>query len=484
VGAEGSLAELLKPDICVIGAGAGGLSVAAAAAAFGVSVVLIEKGRMGGDCLNYGCVPSKALIAAARRASDSAAASGLGVSAHPAVDFARVHRHVHKVIAAIAPNDSVQRFTGLGVRVVAGAARFTNRRTVAVDGGIEIQAGRFVIATGSSPALPAIPGLTETPHLTNETIFDLTELPSHLVVIGAGPIGLELAQAFRRLGTQVGARVTVIEAARPLAKDDPESAQIVIDALARDGVMIRAQTTVKSVRALPRGIEVVVVQGDVEDTIAGSHLLVAAGRAANLEGLDLARARIKHTKAGIVVNRRLQASNRRVYAVGDVVAGAPMFTHVANYHAGLVIRHALFRLRTKVEYQQVPWVTFTDPELAHVGLTDEQARKLKYKIRVLRWPFHENDRAQTERTTDGHVKVVTDTHGRILGATIVGAHAGELIAPWTLAINQGLNIRAMAEVVVPYPTLGEVNKRAAMTFFSSIAASPKVRWIVRWLRRG
>ncbi len=474
------MAELLRPDICVIGAGSGGLSVAAAAAAFGVSVVLIEKGRMGGDCLNYGCVPSKALIAAAKRASDSATAGMFGIDAQPKVDFARIHRHIHKVIAAIAPNDSAQRFTGLGVQVIAGTGRFINRQTVAVGRGIEVKARRFVVATGSSPAIPPIPGLADTPHFTNETIFDLTALPSHLVVIGGGPIGLELGQAFRRLG----AKVTIIEAALPLAKDDGECAQIVIDALAREGVAIRAGTTVKSVRQAQGGIELVVTQGQAEETLAASHLLVAAGRVPNLEALDLAKAGIRHSKAGIRINRSLQTSNGRVYAIGDAAAGTLMFTHVANYHAGLVIRHALFRLRAKVQYSLVPWVTFTDPELAHVGLTDEQARKQRYRIRVLRWPYHENDRAQAERTTDGHVKVVTDMRGRILGATIVGVHAGELIAPWTLAIGQGLNIRAMAEVVAPYPTLGEVNKRAAMTFFSSAAANPKVRWIVRWLRRG
>jgi pyruvate/2-oxoglutarate dehydrogenase complex dihydrolipoamide dehydrogenase (E3) component len=474
------LAELLTPDICVIGAGSGGLSAAAAAAAFGVSVVLIEKGRMGGDCLNYGCVPSKALIAAAKRAHAGAAGSMLGVDASPQVDFTGIHRHIHKVIAAIAPNDSAQRFIGLGVQVVAGMGRFTDQQTVAV-GDIEIKAGRFIVATGSSPAIPPIPGLADTPHFTNETIFDLTELPSHLVVIGGGPIGLELGQAFRRLG----ARVTVIEAARPLAKDDAECAQIVIDALAREGVAIRAGATAKSVRQVQGKIELVVTDGGAaEETIEASHLLVAAGRAPNLEPLELGKAGIQHSKAGITVNRSLQTSNDRVYAIGDAVAGGLMFTHVANYHAGLVIRHALFRLPAKVEYNLVPWVTFTDPELAHVGLTDEQARKQNYRVRVLRWPYHENDRAQAERTTQGHVKVVTDRRGRILGATIVGAHAGELIAPWTLAIGQGLNIRAMAEVVAPYPTLGEVNKRAAMTFFSSAAANPKVRWIVRWLRRG
>jgi pyruvate/2-oxoglutarate dehydrogenase complex dihydrolipoamide dehydrogenase (E3) component len=474
------LDELLKPDICVIGAGSGGLSVAAGAAAFGVSVVLIEKGRMGGDCLNYGCVPSKALIAAAKRANGSMTAGIFGVDAQLKVEFGRTYRHIQEVIATIAPNDSARRFIGLGVRVIAGAGRFTDPGTVAVDGGITVQARRFVIATGSSPAIPPIPGLAETPHLTNETIFDLAELPSHLVVLGAGPIGLELGQAFRRLGAQV----TVVEAVRPLARDDLECAQIVIDALAREGVMIRAGASVRSVRQTRGMVELAVTHGQAEETITGSHLLVAAGRMPNLEGLGLDKAGITHSKTGIVVDRSLRTSNRRVYAIGDAAEGAMMFTHVANYHAGLIIRHALFRLRVKVRYNAVPWVTFTDPELAHVGLTDEQARKRGYRIRVMRWPYCENDRGQTERTTAGHVKAVTDTRGRILGASIVGAHAGELIAPWTLAINRGLNVRAIAEMVVPYPTFGEVNKRAAMTFFSPAAMSPMVRRIVRWLRRG
>ncbi len=474
------MAESLKPDICVIGAGSGGLSVAAAAAAFGVSVVLIEKGRMGGDCLNYGCVPSKALIAAAKRANAGTTSGMFGIDAQPKVEFARTCRHVRKVIAAVAPNDSVQRFAGLGVRVIAGAARFMDPTTVMVDGGVVVQARRFVIATGSSPAIPPIPGLAQTPHLTNETIFDLCELPSHLVVIGGGAIGLELGQAFHRLGAQV----TVIEAARPLASDDAECAEIVIEALVREGVEIRAGASVQSARQTQYDIELIVRRGDAEERVTGSHLLVAAGRRPNVDGLGLEEAGIEFTRAGIVVDRSLQTTNRRVYAIGDAAAGGLMFTHVANHQAGLVIRHALFRLPVKVRYNAVPWVTFTDPELAHVGLTDELARNQGHRIRVMRWPYCENDRAQAERMTDGHAKIVTNARGRILGATIVGAHAGELIAPWALAIGQGLNIRAVAEMVVPYPTFGEINKRAAMMFFASAAANPTVRRIIRWLRRG
>jgi len=241
---------------------------------------------------------------------------------------------------------------------------------------------------------------------------------------------------------------------------------------------------VQSVRRTPHDIELIVRRGDAEERVAGSHLLVAAGRLPNVEGLGLEAAGIEFTRAGIVVDRSLQTTNRRVYAIGDAAAGGMMFTHVANYHAGLVIRHALFHLPIKARYNAVPWVTFTDPELAHVGLTDEQASNEGYRIRVMRWPYCENDRAQAERMTDGHVKVVTSARGRILGATIVGAHAGELIAPWALAIGQRLNIRAVAEMVAPYPTLGEINKRAAMTFFASAAANPTVRRIIQWLRRG
>jgi pyruvate/2-oxoglutarate dehydrogenase complex dihydrolipoamide dehydrogenase (E3) component len=472
------MAETLTPDICVIGAGAGGLSVAAAAAAFGVPVVLIEKGKMGGDCLNFGCVPSKALLAAARRAQAMRTGAPFGVaSQRPGIDFTKVHAHVHGVIAAIAPNDSKERFTGLGVRVIEGAARFTDKQTVAVGDGIAVKARRFVIATGSTPAVPPIPGLDQVSYFTNETIFDFTQCPEHLAIIGAGPVGIELAQAYRRLG----AAVTVLEAAVPLAKDDAECAAIVLDQLAREGIAIRAGAEVVRVEpgAKPR---LVVATHDGEETIEASHLLVATGRRPNVDDLDLAAGGIKAGPRGIVVNKRLRTSNKRVYAVGDV-AGGPQFTHAANYHAGLVVRNVLFRLRARVDEHVIPWVTFTEPELAHVGTTEARANARRMSIRVLRWPYHENDRAQAERETRGHIKVITTKRGRILGATIVGAHAGELIAPWALAISQGLNIRAFASMVVPYPTFAEIGKRAALSYFVPSLTSPFVRRIITWLRR-
>ncbi len=471
------MTEILTPDICVIGAGSGGLSVAAATAAFGVPVVLIEKSKMGGDCLNYGCVPSKALIAAGKRIHAARSAMPFGVEAKASVDFAKVHDHVQSVIAAIAPNDSVERFTGLGVRVIKGAARFKDAGTVAVNG-IAVKARRFVIATGSSPSAPPIPGLDAVRYLTNETVFDLKECPEHLIVIGAGPIGLELAQAFRRLG----ARVTVLEVATPFAKEDPECTAVVLDQLAREGIEIRANVNIVRVEKGRGSVRAILAADKGEEKIEASHLLVAAGRRANVDDLGLDDAGIKYERRGVIVDKGLRTTNKRVYAIGDV-AGRLQFTHAANYHAGLVIRNALFRLPVSANDDLVPRVTFTDPELAHAGLTEAQARERHKKIAVLRWPFHENDRAQAERDTHGHIKVITTGRGKILGATIVGSEAGEMITAWALAVAQGMNIRSMAGLVVPYPVRAEVGKRAAIGFFARTLTSPMMRSMIGLLRR-
>ncbi len=473
------MAETLKPDICVIGGGSGGLSVAAAAATFGVSTVLVERAKMGGDCLNSGCVPSKALLAAAKHATLARSAPAFGMKASVSVDFAKVHDHVRQVIAAIAPTDSVERFAGLGVRVLQGQAKFKDRRTVTVGDDYEIRARRFVIATGSTAALPPIPGLDKGPYLTNERIFDLTTLPQRLIVIGAGPIGLEMAQAFRRLGSQV----TVLEAASPLAKDDPEAAAIVLAQLEREGVIIKSGVKVGHVDHMGHSVAVTLEGGADEDMVEGTHLLVAAGRKPVTDGLDLEAAGVRYDRTGIQVNKKLKTSNRRIYAIGDVAAGQLQFTHAANYHAGLVIRNALFRLPVRVSNDAIPWVTYTEPELAQAGLTEAQARARGIKnIRILRWPYHDNDRAQAERETHGHIKVVTDKKGKILGATIVGAQAGELVATWILAISQGMNIRALTGVVLPYPTLSEIGKRAAIDFFVPRLTRPLLRRIIAWLR--
>jgi pyruvate/2-oxoglutarate dehydrogenase complex dihydrolipoamide dehydrogenase (E3) component len=473
------MAHELRPEICVIGAGAGGLSAATAAAAFDARTVLIEKGRMGGERLKKnGSMALRALIAAAERANASRNGARFGMkTTRFGVDFAAVSAHVNNVIGAVAPNSARQRMAGLGVHVIEGAARFTDERTVTVDD-LAIRARRFVIATGSSPLLPAIAGLLDTPHLTNETVFDLAEIPRHLIVIGAGAVGLELAQAFRRLGSAV----TVLEAATPLKSDDRECTAVVLDALGREGIKLRTGVEIAKVgRALAK-IQVVLSTPAGAETIEGSHLLVTAGRRPNIEDLDLDAAGIRYTPRGIILDRSLRTTNKRVYAVGDATGG-PTYAHIANYHARLVIGHALFRVPIRVNHRAIPWVTHTDPELAQVGLLEEEARAHSGTIRVLRWPYRENDRAQAEQATTGHIKVVTDRAGDILGVTIVGAHAGESITAWTLAISQKLNIRAFAGLVVPYPTYAEVGKRAAMTYFARGLTSPRLRRIIGWLRR-
>jgi pyruvate/2-oxoglutarate dehydrogenase complex dihydrolipoamide dehydrogenase (E3) component len=472
------MAKVLTPDICVIGAGSGGLSVAAAAAAFGVPVVLVEKGKMGGDCLNYGCVPSKALIAAAKQAHSMRHADKFGIGAvEPEIDFRKVNGHVHGVIEAIAPNDSVGRFSALGVHVIKAEARFRDDRTV-IAGDFEIRARRFVVATGSSPLVPHIDGIDSVDYLTNESVFDLTRHPGHLVVIGGGPIGMELAQAHRRLGS----RVTVLEAASALGKDDPELAALVLRQIRADGVDIRENAKVARVEKRGKtGIRVHVETAERRQVVDGTHLLVAAGRAANVAGLGLEKAGIEYDTKGLKVTDRLRTTNRRVYAVGDV-AGSLQFTHVANYHAGIVIRALLFRLPARERLGAVPWATFTDPELAHVGMTEVDAAKAGKKIRVLRWPYAENDRAQAERRTEGHIKIVAGPRGSILGVTIVGANAAEMINIWALALSRGLRLSEVAGYVAPYPTMSEIGKRASITYFAGAAVKPLVRRLIGLLR--
>lgn len=457
-------------DIAVIGAGSGGLSVAAAAAQFGRKVVLFEKGEMGGDCLNYGCVPSKALLAAARQAHAMRSGAAYGIKpVEPQVDFDAVRAHVRRAIAAIAPHDSQERFEKLGVTVVRSAAWFLDERTVEAAGE-RYTARRFVIATGSSPALPPVPGLGGVPYLTNETLFGNDTLPAHLLVLGAGPIGLEMAQAHRRLGSAV----TVVEARVPLGQDDPELSAVVLERLAAEGVEILANRAAAGVRHDAGGFHLDLAGGG---TLTGTHLLVAAGRRPNVDGLGLDAAGIAFSARGITVDRRLKTTNRRVYAVGDVAGGR--FTHEAGYQAGIVIRNALFGLPVKAR-TSMPHVTYTDPELAQAGMTEAEARaRHGSAVTVQRFPFSGNDRAQAEGRTDGLVKIVIGRRGRILGAGIVGPGAGELIQPWVLALERGLGIGAMAAPVLPYPTRGEAGRRAAVNYFQDFASNSLVRGVIR-----
>ncbi len=469
---------MIEPDICVIGAGSGGLNVAYGASRLGAATVLIERHRMGGDCLNTGCVPSKSLLAVAKAAHEARRWIGFGLAGPaPAVDFAAAHRHVRRTIATIEPHDSVARYEGLGVTVIRAEGRFVDGRTL-VAGEHTIRARRFVIATGSAPAVPPIPGLDAVPYLTNESLFDLTQAPDHLVIVGGGPVGCEMAQAHRRLGC----RVTLLEMATLLPRDDPELVAVLRARLEAEGVSIHEGATVTRVEPTPGGVRVRASAGGAELAIDGSHLLVAAGRRPMLDGLDPRAARIDHDARGVRVDRRLRSSNRRVYAVGDVTGG-PQFTHVAAHHASVVLKNALFRLPARIESRAVPWVTYTDPELGHVGLDEAQARAAGHDPVVARFDFEHLDRAIADRRTEGLVKVVATRRGRVLGAGVVGAHAGDLLQPWLLAIRCGLTMGRIAETIAPYPTYVEADKRAAGAFLAPKVFGPGARRLVRALAR-
>ncbi|MFV0383622.1 dihydrolipoyl dehydrogenase family protein [Paracoccus sp. (in: a-proteobacteria)] len=470
----------LETDLCILGGGAGGLSVAAGAAQMGARVVLLEPGPMGGDCLNTGCVPSKALRDAARLArllQGGTRIPGIpATSARP--DFAAIQDHVRAVIARIAPHDSQERFESLGVTVIRAPGRFVSARAVETPD-TRITARRFVIATGARPVIPPLPGLDTVPCLTHETIFDLRTAPGHLLILGGGPVGLEMAQAHRRLGSAV----TVITRNAALSGEDPELAAIIRDSLRRDGVELLENTTLAGAEGQPGAIRLHTGDGR---TLTGTHLLIAAGRRPDTAGLGLGQAGIATTPTGAIrVDNGLRTGNRRAYAIGDVTGLAP-FTHVAGYHAGLVVRAALLGLPVRVRHDHLPHVIHTDPELAHVGLTEARARTLyDNRIEVIRVPFADNDRAVAQARTDGLIKLVI-RKGRPVGVSIAGPGAGEAIHLWALALANRMRMRQVAAMVAPYPTLGEIGRTAAGRYyaqhlFESSAVKTVVRLIQRWL---
>jgi len=466
---------MIETDICVIGAGSGGLSVAAGAAQMGARVVLIEGHKMGGDCLNYGCVPSKALLAAGKAAAAQRRAFAGVAAGVPQIDYAGAKDHVAQVIAHIEPHDSQERFEGLGVTVIRDWARFTGPREVQA-GGQTIRARRFVIATGSRPFIPPIPGVHDVPFLTNETIFDLREAPGHLLVIGGGPIGLEMAQAHRRLGC----RVRVIEGASALGRDDPEAAALVLAKLRAEGVEIIEQAPVQRIGGRAGAIEVEVAGGTL---FLGTHLLVAVGRQPALDRLGLQAAGIETERGAVKVDDRLRSTNRRVYAIGDA-AGRGQFTHVAGYQAGVVIRALLFALPARARADHIPRVTYTDPELAQVGLTESEARaRHGAALTVLRLGFDANDRALAEGHGEGLIKLMVHK-GRPVGVTIAGPGAGEMIGLWSLALANRLKLGAIAATVFPYPTLQELSKRIAGAYFTpKLFDNPLIKRVVRGVQR-
>ncbi|MES2435148.1 MAG: FAD-dependent oxidoreductase [Pseudomonadota bacterium] len=465
--------ERISTDICIIGAGSGGLSVAAGAAQMGARVVLIEGAAMGGDCLNYGCVPSKALLAAGRAAQAIRAGVPGIAGAEPQIDFAAVKAQVAAVIAQIAPMDSQERFEGFGVQVIRAYARFINSREVEAGGKI-IRARRFVIATGSYPTIPDVPGLDAIPYLTNETVFAQNARPDHLLILGGGPIAMEMAQAHRRLGCAV----TVIARSRVLSRVDPEAAAVVLTALRAEGIEVLEGRDIARLRAVPQGLEAVLNDGT---TLTGSHLLIATGRSPALAKLDLPAAGVAYSDKGVTVGPNLRSSNRRIFAVGDV-AGGLQYTHVAGAHAGVVIKQMLFGLPAK-QARMVPMVTYTDPELAQIGLTEAEARAAHPQVQVIRQEFLHNDRAVTDGQTEGFLKLML-VKGRPIGVTIVGAGAGELIGLWALAMTSGLKVGGLAAMIAPYPTRGEISKRAAGAYFSpKLFDNMAVKRVVRLVQR-
>jgi pyruvate/2-oxoglutarate dehydrogenase complex dihydrolipoamide dehydrogenase (E3) component len=464
-------------DLAVVGAGAAGLSVTAVAAQLGLRVALIERDRMGGDCLNFGCVPSKALLAAAHTAGAARQAHRFGLLLpEPRIDWAAVSAHVHDVIGAIAPVDSAARFRALGATVLRDEARFVAPDALSV-GGKRLTAHRIVIAAGSSPAVPPIPGLDQVAHLNNTSLFALPERPEHMLILGGGPIGLEMADAFAGLGSQV----TVVEAATIAGKEDPELVAGLRDALSARGVVLLEGATVQAAEPGPT-----LILGDGR-RITGSHLLVAVGRRPNLSALDLPAGNVQATPAGIATDRGLRSvSNRRVFAVGDIAdppgIGPRAFTHVGSYHAGIVIRRALFRLPARIDYAALPRVTYTNPELAQVGMTEAEARQAGYRPSILRWPLADNDRAVAERDDAGLVKLVISGN-RVIGAGILAPNAGEIISMWTLAIAQRTKLATLASLIIPYPTRAEAGKRAVGSFFVPRLFSRRSKSLVRWLAR-
>ncbi len=441
-------------DLVIIGGGSGGLVVASAAAQLKAKVALVEKDRLGGDCLWYGCVPSKSLIHAARVAHEVKNSSRFGIYTNPPeIKFAEANCHVAQVINEIEPHDSPERFRGLGVEVIFGSGQFIDKETFEVDGR-KLTARAFVVSTGSRAAIPPVPGLKEAGYLTNEEVFSLTERPDSLAVIGAGPIGCELGQSFHRLG----AEVTIIASRdQIMPKEDPEAAAVVQKEMEAEGIRILTQARVKEVKVIDG--KKVLQAGEHE--IAVDEILVSAGRSPNVDSLNLEAAGVEYDKKGIKVNQKLQTTNPKIYGCGDVIGGY-QFTHVAGYEAVVALKNALFFPLSKVKYGVIPWATFTDPELARVGMTEQEAKKhYGDDVYVLKQPFAGVDRAQAEAATAGFSKIITRGNGEILGAHLVGPSAGELIHEIVLAMSNNLKVSALTGIHV-YPTLSEVNSKAAL----------------------
>lgn len=471
----------MKPefDLCIIGGGAGGLVVAAGGAALGAKVALVEKHRLGGDCLWSGCVPSKTLLHTAKLAHAMRHAPHWGLPAcEPAVELQDVLRRVSDVITTIAANDSPERFRALGVEVLFGAGAFLNAHCFAL-GDRRLSAKNFVIATGSRPAAPPVPGLQDVPYLTNESVFRLREPVPRLLVLGGGPVGVELGQAFARLGSEVH---IVERGTQLLPAEDADMAAVVEQRLLAEGVRLHLKAEALRVGGAAGAIELVLKHGNGELILRGTHLLVATGRRANSEHLGLEAAGVSLDERGCVItDDRMRSSARHIYACGDVTGRFP-FTHAAEHQAGVILRNALFHLPAKAERRVMPWCTYSDPELARVGLSEKEARQWNIAYEAYTFPFREVDRAQIQGETEGCAKLLTDRKGRLLGASLVGPHAGELIGEYVLALAKGMKAKDVSSVIHVYPTLAQVNRRVADQRLKARLTPSAKKWIRRLFR--
>lgn len=467
---------MIKTDICIIGAGSGGLSLAAGAAQLGVDVTLIEKGAMGGDCLNTGCVPSKALLAAARRAHLAQHSEKFGVKAKVEIDYDQVRTYVQAVIDKIAPHDSVERFESLGVRVIKGQAEFMSSTQIMVDGKV-VEPKYTVIATGSQPIIPPIPGLEGTPFLTNETIFTHESFPKSLVVMGGGPIGLEMAQAFKRLGTEV----TLVEGFKILGRDDPESVDVLKAMLSKEGIKLLEGHLVERVAHNGEGFVLHCKTDDGVIEVTGEQLLVAVGRKPTLEGLALDKAGVNSGPRGIETDDALRTNVKNIYALGDV-NGKMAFTHAANLQAGILLQRLLFKLPVKFDISNVPWVTYTDPELAQFGASEAELKGDGVKYETVNVPLDANDRALCEGEAEGHLKLLVAC-GKVKGVTILAPHASDLLPLWLPILGRKLSFGQLSAMTFPYPSRGEWLKKAASTYFSPRFFSTPVKKLVKFLMK-
>jgi pyruvate/2-oxoglutarate dehydrogenase complex dihydrolipoamide dehydrogenase (E3) component len=461
-------------DIGILGGGAAGLTVASGAAQLGAKTLLVEKEKtLGGDCLHYGCVPSKTLIKTAHvyHLMKSGPTFGLPALEPPAVDFRKVSQRIKSVIGVIQKNDSVERFCKLGAQVEFGNPVFRDEHSIALDNKT-ISARTWVIATGSSASAPAIEGLDKTPYLTNRDIFYLDKLPKSLIILGGGPIGIEMAQAFSRLGS----KVTVIERDRQiLGKEDRDMADLVQKVLEAEGVIFHMKTAIVDVKDLGSEREVL-VQSTAGETISltGEAILVALGRSPNVSGLGLDNIDVAYDHRGIKVNQYLKTGHKHIYAAGDVIGGY-QFTHVAGYEGGVVLSNAIFHLPKKTNYSHVPWCTYTHPELASIGMNEKSAHAAGIEFSTWVEEFSDNDRGLAEGESVGRIKLLLDKKEKPLGVQILGPHGSDLLTEWIAILNGKVGLSKIAAAIHPYPTLGEINKKVTGSIFSKKIFSDKVR---------